>query len=170
MIVFKKILDKLNNKRQYLNKTAERRENTLGEYRQSAHTWIINSEGKFLMQKRSPNKRTFPNMWSITGGAVDSGETPLQGALRECKEELGIDIPKSNIELILSFKRKYDFVDIWLVKLDIALNDLVLQTEEVADAKWCTIDEIRDMQKNGELAPSIDIYLDMFINLLNYEF
>ena len=44
------------------------------------------------------------------------------------------------------------------------------RTEEVASAKWCTIDEIRDMQKNGELAPSIDIYLDMFINLLNYEF
>ena len=136
------IVDKLNNKRQYLNKTAERRENTLGEYRQSAHTWIINSEGKFLMQKRSPNKRTFPNMWSITGGANDDTK----------------------------IKRKYDFVDIWLVKLDIALNDLVLQTEEVAAAKWCTIDEIRDMQKNGELAPSIDIYLDMFINLLNYEF
>lgn len=164
------IVDKLNNKRQFLNKTTERKEKILGEYRQSAHTWIMNSEGKFLMQKRSPNKNTFPNMWSITGGGVDSGETPLQGALRECKEELGIDISESNIELILSFKRKYDFVDVWLAKLDINIDDIILQEEEVTAVKWCSIEEIRSMKKNGELAASIDIYFDMFLSLLNYEF
>ena len=164
------IVDKLNNKRQFLNKTTERKEKILGEYRQSAHTWIMNSEGKFLMQKRSPNKNTFPNMWSITGGGVDSGETPLQGALRECKEELGIDISESNIELILSFKRKYDFVDVWLAKLDINIDDIILQEEEVTAVKWCSIEEIKSMQKNGELAASIDIYFDMFLSLLNYEF
>ena len=164
------IVDKLNNKRQFLNKTTERKEKILGEYRQSAHTWIMNSEGKFLMQKRSPNKNTFPNMWSTTGGGVDSGETPLQGALRECKEELGIDISESNIELILSFKRKYDFVDVWLAKLDINIDDIILQEEEVTAVKWCSIEEIRSMKKNGELAASIDIYFDMFLSLLNYEF
>ena len=164
------IVDKLNNKRQFLNKTTERKEKILGEYRQSAHTWIMNSEGKFLMQKRSPNKNTFPNMWSITGGGVDSGETPLQGALRECKEELGIDISESNIELILSFKRKYDFVDVWLVKQDIDISDIVLQEDEVSDVKWASIDEIRELMKAEKLAKSIEIYFDMFINLLNYPF
>lgn len=164
------VVDKLNNKRQYLNKTAERSEKIMGEYRQSAHTWIMNSEEKFLMQRRSPNKKNFPNMWSQTGGGVDSGETPLEGALRECKEELGVTIPKENIELILSFKRKYDFVDVWLAKLDINIDDIILQEDEVTDVKWCSIEEIKSMQKTGELAGSIDIYFDMFLNLLNYEY
>lgn len=60
-------VDKLNNKRQSLNKISERSEKILGEYRQSVHTWIMNSKGEFLIQKRTPNKRTFPNKWSQTG-------------------------------------------------------------------------------------------------------
>ena len=67
------MVDKLDNKRQMLNRTTERSEKIEGEYRQSVHTWIMNSKGEFLIQKRSPNKKTFPNMWSQTGGGVDEG-------------------------------------------------------------------------------------------------
>ena len=81
-----------------LNKAAQRQDKIEGEYRQSAHIWIINDEGKFLMQKRSKDKKKFAGKWSQTGGAVDEGKTSLQGALRECKEELGIDIKKEEIE------------------------------------------------------------------------
>ena len=164
------IVDKLDNKRQMLNRTTERSEKTNGEYRQSVHTWIMNSKGEFLIQKRSPNKKFFPNMWSQTGGGVDEGETTLQAALRECKEELGITIDLSNIELILSFKRKFDFVDVWLVKQDIDISNIVLQEEEVSEVKWSSIDEIRELMKTDKLAKSIEIYFDMFINLINYPF
>ena len=75
-----------------------------------------------------------------------------------------------HIELILSFKRKYDFVDVWLVREDIDISELVLQEEEVSDVKWATIDEIRNLMKSSELAKSIDIYFDMFINLIDYPF
>lgn len=74
------------------------------------------------------------------------------------------------MELILSFKRKYDFVDVWLVKQDFNIDELILQEEEVAEAKWATIDEIRSLMKTSELAASIDIYFDMFINLLDYPY
>lgn len=164
------MVDKLNNKRQSLNKTTERSEKIDGEYRQSVHTWIMNSNGEFLIQKRTPNKRTFPNKWSQTGGGVDEGETTLEAALRECSEELGISINPDNMELILSFKRKYDFVDVWLVKQDLKIEDLVLQEDEVSEVKWATIDEIRNLMKTVELAASINIYFDMFLNLLDYPY
>ena len=164
------MVDKLNNKREPLNKITERSVKTDGEYRQSVHVWILNSKGEFLIQKRTPNKKFFPNMWSQTGGGVDEGETTLQAALRECKEGLGIDINKKNIEFMLSFKRKYDFVDVWLVRHDYNISELVLQEDEVADVKWATIDEIRNLMKSGELAKSIDIYFDVFITLINYPF
>lgn len=109
-------------------------------------------------------------MWSQTGGGVDHGETSLQAALRECKEELGITVDINNIELMLSFKRKYTFVDVWLVRQDFDIKDLVLQEDEVADVKWCSLDEIKNMAKNNELSPNLDIYLDMFIHLLDYPY
>lgn len=164
------MVDKLNNKRQSLNKTAERSEKIEGEYRQSVHTWIMNSNGEFLIQKRTPNKKYFPNMWSQTGGGVDEGETTFQAALRECNEELGIMINPQNMELVLSFKRKYDFVDVWLVRCDYDISELTLQEEEVSEAKWATVDEIRALMKEGKLAKSIDVYFDMFLNLLDYPF
>lgn len=164
------IVDKFDNKRQSINKKAERSEKVDGEYRQSVHTWIMNSKGEFLIQKRTPNKKFFPNMWSQTGGGVDEGETTLQAALRECNEELGITINPENMELIMSFKRKHDFVDVWLVRGDYDINELTLQEDEVSEAKWATVEEIRDLMNSGKLANSIDIYFDMFINLLDYPF
>ena len=164
------MVDKLDNKKEYLNKVSERHEKIEGEYRQSVHTWIMNSKGEFLIQKRTPNKKNFPNMWSQTGGGVDSGETTLQAAIRECHEELGINIEKDEIEFMLSFKRKYDFVDVWLVKHDYDISTLVLQEDEVSDVRWASIDEIRELMRTGKLAKSIEIYFDMFISLLDYPF
>ncbi len=164
------IVDKLDNKKEYLNKVSERHEKIEGEYRQSVHTWIMNSKGEFLIQKRTPNKKNFPNMWSQTGGGVDSGETTLQAAIRECHEELGINIEKDEIEFMLSFKRKYDFVDVWLVKHDYDISTLVLQEDEVSDVMWASIDEIRELMGTGKLAKSIEIYFDMFISLLDYPY
>ena len=109
-------------------------------------------------------------MWSQTGGGVDSGETTLQAAIRECHEELGINIEKDEIEFMLSFKRKYDFVDVWLVKHDYDISTLVLQEDEVSDVMWASIDEIRELMGTGKLAKSIEIYFDMFISLLDYPF
>ena len=164
------IVDKLDNKKEYLNKVSERHEKIEGEYRQSVHTWIMNSKGEFLIQKRTPNKKNFPNMWSQTGGGVDSGETTLQAAIRECHEELGINIEKDEIEFMLTFKRKYDFVDVWLVKHDYDISTLVLQEDEVSDVMWASIDEIRELMGTGKLAKSNEIYFDMFISLLDYPF
>lgn len=164
------IVDKFNNKRQPLNKTSERYERIDGEYKLSMHVWIQNDKGEFLIQKRSPSKKVFPNFWSITGGGVDSGESTLDTVFRECKEELGIIAEEKNLELILSFKRKADFVDIYLLKHNIELKDIIMQEEEVTDVKWVSINEIKSMIENNEFAPNIPVYIEIFEKLLNYEY
>ena len=164
------IVDKFNNKRQPLNKTSERYEKIDGEYKLSMHVWIQNDKGEFLIQKRSPSKKVFPNFWSITGGGVDSGESTLDTVFRECKEELGIIAEEKNLELILSIKRKSDFVDIYLLKHNIELKDIVMQEEELTDVKWATLSEIKAMIKANEFAPNIPVYIEIFEKLLNYEY
>ena len=90
----------------------------------------------------------------------------MQGALRECKEELGLDIPKKEIELIFSFKREYDFVDVWLVRKNIDIKKLKLQEEEVEEVKWVSKEEIEKMIKNNETTPNVDFYFNMLIKLI----
>ena len=57
--------------------------------------FIENDNGEFLIQKTSKEKG---NIYSSTGGHVDSCETPITAIKREVKEELGIDISNDLIE------------------------------------------------------------------------
>ena len=46
-----------------------------------------------LLTQRSKSLRTFPGLWVVPGGSVDSGETARDAAARELQEECGIAIP-----------------------------------------------------------------------------
>jgi len=60
----------------------------------TAHIWIIRKkEGRvqILLQKRSQNKDSFPGKFDTSSaGHIQAGDEPLESALRELKEELGI--------------------------------------------------------------------------------
>jgi mutator protein MutT len=162
------IIDLYNGKREKLNKTFIREEGEpeKGEYKLAVHVWILNSKGEVLIQKRSENLKRNPGKWAFTGGIVDSGETSLEGAIRESKEELGIDIDKNKIELLLSFKREHGFVDVWLVKDNIEINNLVIQESEVSETKWVSIKELKKLIDNKQFVKSIELYYELLIKLL----
>lgn len=48
-----------------------------------------NKEPKYLMLRRSKSEPIYPDAWQIVTGSIEQGETALQGALRELKEETG---------------------------------------------------------------------------------
>jgi dATP pyrophosphohydrolase len=48
-----------------------------------------NTEPLYLMLRRSQNETLYPDAWQIVTGSIESGETAVQGALRELKEETG---------------------------------------------------------------------------------
>ena len=93
------------------NKTGEVEERSeiyrKGLWHRSSHIWIINDNNELLVQKRNPEKSTFPNMWAISvAGHVDSGETSLDTAIRELKEELNLDAKKEELEYLFTIKRE----------------------------------------------------------------
>ena len=65
------------------------------EYHLIVHIWIKNSKGEFLIQQRSETVKN-PLVWSATGGSVVAGEDSYTGAIREVKEELGLDLTNHN--------------------------------------------------------------------------
>lgn len=125
-----------------------------GLFHRHVSCWIVNKEGMVLLQRRAYTKTKNPGLWAKTGGHVDAGETPEQAALREVKEEIGLDLVKEDLMCASIYKSSentcfgYEFV----VVTDKAINEFELQKEEVCEVKYFTIEEIEEafIQKDPE--------------------
>lgn len=117
-----------------------------GLYVIGVNNWIINSNGEFLVQKRSKLKRNNPGKWSSTNGLRAIGEKSIETCIRETKEELGIDIPIDSIKYVDSkIAGESLIVDIFVTKMDVNIEEIVIQKEEVDEIKWVLLDELVKM-------------------------
>ena len=127
-----------------------------GRYYLTVVVWIENSKGDLLIQKRLPEKY---HMWATTGGHPKSGESSLEGMVTELKEELGINVDSKELKLFKTIKTEDDFVDLYYLKKNIDIKNIIVQKEEVEDVKWVTNEEIDELIKQGNfLSPHIDFY------------
>ena len=122
-----------------------------GEFHLASFIYVLRPDGRFLITKRSPEKKTFPNMWEIPHGAVQSGETTLDTAVREGFEECGIVLQRENAEFISEHRGGRLISDKWLFRQDFILSDIVLQEGETCDARICTADEILTLIRSGDM-------------------
>ncbi len=68
-------------------------------YHQVVEIITINEKDEILITQRHPGKR-FGSKWECTCGSVLKGESVLKGALRELKEETGIEASESDLKCI----------------------------------------------------------------------
>lgn len=129
-----------------------------GLWHKAVVVFIINSKKQVLLQRRSPNKKMWPNMWDITaGGHVLAGEFGFQAIIREAKEELGLDLNKNDMTFIgssISTNIKGDIInnhfnEYYIARKDIDKTELKLQEEEVSEVKWIDKDEIIEKIKDN---------------------
>ena len=107
-----------------------------------------------------------PGKWAFIGGMPVEGETSIEGAIREVKEEMGIELYANDMELLITFRREHDFVDVWIAKNNTKIEDITLQESEVDEAKWVTLQKLENMMAEGEVVPSINLYYELLKKLL----
>ncbi|MBT6690570.1 NUDIX domain-containing protein [archaeon] len=138
----------------------EKSKPTSDKTHQIAVTGIIrNKEGKYLICKRSPNEKAFPNKWCVPGGKIETKDfinTPKdtqdhwfdifeKTLMREVLEETSLTIknigyisnlafihPNGSSSMIVSLHADHDS---GIVKL---------QEEELTDHAWVTIEEAKE--------------------------
>lgn len=129
-------------------RTMERGVPVDGDYMLCVHVYLCNPEGLFLMQKRSESKQSHPGEWDVTGGAVLSGESSAQGAIRETREEVGISLSEENLTYIGRVKKRRSFIDIFLARRNFTVEDCRLQREEVQEVKLVSGSEVLRMEQD----------------------
>ncbi len=126
-----------------------------------AITAIIVKNNKYLITRRSPNKKRFPGMWTVPGGKMETDDylklpkdtefywyNVLERTLRrEIKEEVGIDI--DNIEYVTSLATVHPDGSPSLViscLADYVSGEIKLQAEENDQFAWINLEEAKKYQ------------------------
>ncbi len=149
-------LDLYNSNRRPLNKIIERDTVKLkGEYSLAVGVFIVDSKGRLLITLRCATKEFYSNLWENTAGAVVSGESSLQGAVREVYEETGLVTEKSDFVLLEEVRENSAFFSIYFLRKDFTLDDIVLQKGETVDKKLVTFPEFEEMIDNNLVAKPV---------------
>lgn len=100
---------------------------------------FLNTKGELLILK--PN---YKDGWLIPGGSTDEDESPLHCAIRETKEEIGIDVPKLDLVGVYYGHKKgvytdsLKFVFYGGVFTEEHISQIKLQTEELETFTFAT--------------------------------
>ena len=149
----------------------------------TVHIWFFTVQGNILLQQRGATKKIYPLLWDVSvAGHVNSGENLYDAAIREVKEEIGLNIKKEaliKIGVMKSFK-SYDFgvIDnefhtVFISKLNEDINNLSAQKEEVEALKIVSSSTFKELLENSEynahFVSSNKTYYDFVLNeIKNY--
>ena len=132
----------------------------------TAHIWVVRkNEDKtydLLLQKRSRGKDSYPGCYDISSaGHVQAGDEFLPSAIRELKEELGIEAGEEDLEFAGYHKgymeevfygrmfRDSEVSAVYVYSKPVDADRLTLQKEEVEEVIWMDLELCRELVRTN---------------------
>lgn len=129
-----------------------------GILHRTTHVWIIREKDgrqQVLLQKRSRDKDSYPGMYDISSaGHIPAGSEPLESAVREMSEELGIHAAPEQLIPIGMYRVQYEemfygkpfrdneVVRAYIYRSPVEIGKLTLQKSEVESVRWFDMYEV----------------------------
>ena len=104
---------------------------------------VFNEKGEVLLQRRADS-----NKWGFPGGAIEIGETPQMTAVRELKEETGLDVEVGRlIGIYTDFDMQYPNGDkaqsiCVAFELTVVGGELSCDKDETLELKYFSLDNM----------------------------
>ena len=106
----------------------------------------IKKDNKILMVQE--NKESKKGKWNMPAGKLDNNESIIDAAIRETKEETGIDINIKGLIAILENVSSIGQLVVFYFMGEYKSGEIEFDNEEIADVKWMTEKEIKNLDKN----------------------
>lgn len=123
----------------------------LGLCHRAVHILVFNNQKQLFMQKRSMKKDLNKGLWDTSAaGHVDAGEEYTSSAIRETKEELGVNIAQTIqflFKLSPSQQLGMEFIQVYSC---FHRGPFVLSPDEIDEGRWVTIKDISARVNNND--------------------
>ena len=106
----------------------------------------VKKENKILMVQE--NKVGKKGKWNMPAGKLDNNESVIEAAIRETKEETGIDVDVKGLIAIQETVSSLGQLIILYFLGEYKSGEIAFDNEEIADVKWMTEEEIKNLDKN----------------------
>ena len=121
-----------------------------GALHRAVHIMVQRPSGEWVLQQRSSSKDLDTFLWtSSCSGHVDAGESYLEAAVRECKEELGIKVTKYSFNEIFRCspckETGNEFVRVYTLFYE---REIIFNPFEINSIKNFTCIEIKEFLAN----------------------
>ncbi|WP_299524088.1 NUDIX domain-containing protein [Winogradskyella sp.] len=131
-----------------------------GWYHNTIHLWLYTKGGEILLQQRSHKKVIHPLLWDVSAaGHIDAGESFVEAALRETKEEIGLQLQAEALTKIgiklheSSYEdgkiQDNEFHQVYIAELKVSLENLIPQENEVEALKLVSLNEFEILLENS---------------------
>jgi len=127
---------------------------------------IVDSKLEFLLLKRAESE-SYPGIWQMVTGSIDSNETAVETALREINEETSLTLDKFWVVPNVNSFYSAEDDEICLVPVFIALVDDSLQVKissEHSEYKWTDAEDAKRLLAWSGQRKSVEIIYDYFTN------
>jgi isopentenyldiphosphate isomerase len=152
------IFDVVNERDEVVGRQTRREVHRLGLMHRAVHVLVFNSRGQVFLQKRSMTKDRQPGLWdSSASGHLDCGESYDACAVRELREEIGLELSAPPQRLFkLPASEKTDQEHVWVYRC-VAEGPFALHPEEIERGNWFTRPEVTRWmaERPGEFASAL---------------
>ncbi|MDR7254676.1 8-oxo-dGTP pyrophosphatase MutT (NUDIX family) [Nocardioides sp. BE266] len=93
--------------------------------------------GELLLTERAHHMRSHPGQVSFPGGSLDEGETPVEAALREAYEEIGLE--PSEVEVF------GELPELWLPPSNFAVTPILGYWKDPGEVRIASPDEVHEI-------------------------
>ena len=117
--------------------------------RRLAAAVVMDDKQRVLLVRRSEKERFLPRVWGVPCGKLEPGESPVDGALRELKEETGLlgeVVRKVGESSFVSDYRGHEIKNWQENFLVRPLSESVTLPESDQDARWLRWSELTSVE------------------------
>ncbi len=137
------LFDIVNERDEVIGRRPRHEVHSLGLMHRAAHVLVFNATGQVFLQKRSMRKDRQPGLWdSSASGHVNAGEDYDACALRELREEIGLQLQEPPTRMFkLSASAETDQEHVWVYQCA-AEGPFRLDAEEIERGGWFSPAEV----------------------------